>query len=76
MNDGNFHEKGEGEDKCEGKFGPLIGVIIIVILIMIGGFYFWRIATDKYIHSTDNNTTFKTSYGDTKTEQNDLLHNS
>ena len=42
--------------KNDGVVGPIIGSIIVIILIVIGGIYYWNSVLNKDSQSRDLNT--------------------
>ena len=44
------------ESKKDGKVGPFIGSAIIIILIIVGGMYFWGSIVEKRFGTTSTNS--------------------
>ncbi len=52
--------------------GALIGTIIIIIILIIGGLYMWKMSTKNATPATENNSVGQTSPDDTAKIQADL----
>ena len=46
-------------NKQEVKFGPIIGIIVIVTIIALGGVYFWRVHLQQVLHKNTTHDAHK-----------------